>query len=69
MSRNNKRKKQSEETLPDFDLFMNVEEIESHDKVAVTKVSFNRGTKIAFWFIRIYIAVMVVLVIVGFSRV
>ncbi len=48
---------------------MQLEEIESHDKVPVTKISFSKGTKVAFWFLRIYIAVMVILVIIGFARV
>ena len=69
MSRHNLKEKEHEEALPDFDHFLQLEEIENHDKVPVTKVSFSRGTKITFWFLRIYIAVMVILVIIGFARV
>ena len=69
MPRHDFKGKESEETLPEFEQFMQLEEIESHDKVPVTKISFSKGTKVAFWFLRIYIAVMVILVIIGFARV
>ncbi len=69
MPRHDLKGKENQETLPEFEQFMQLEEIESHDKVPVTKISFSKGTKVAFWFLRIYIAVMVILVIIGFARV
>ena len=69
MPRHDFKGKENKETLPEFEQFMQLEEIESHDKVPVTKISFSKGTKVAFWFLRIYIAVMVILVIIGFARV
>ncbi|MCL4330233.1 MAG: hypothetical protein M1533_04455 [Candidatus Thermoplasmatota archaeon] len=38
-----------------------------YSKVPVERVTFSRGVKMAFWFLRIYIILMVSLVIVGFS--
>ncbi len=69
MSKHHSEKKGNEQNLPDFEHFLSRGEIEIHDKVHVTKVSFSRRTKIAFWFLRIYIAMMIILVIVGFTRV
>ncbi len=69
MPRHDLKGKENEETLPEFEQFMKLEEIENHDKVPVAKISFSKGTKVAFWFLRIYIAVMVILVIIGFARV
>ncbi len=43
------------------------EGLEDYSKVPVEKVNFSRGVKMAFWFLRIYIILMVSLVIVGFS--
>ncbi|MCL4444514.1 MAG: hypothetical protein M1464_02550 [Candidatus Thermoplasmatota archaeon] len=45
------------------------EGIEDYSKVPVEKVRFSNGVKLAFWFLRIYIILMVLLVIVGFSHV
>ena len=50
MPRHDLKGKENEETLPEFEQFMQLEEIESHDKVPVTKISFSKGTKVAFWF-------------------
>ncbi|MCL4451682.1 MAG: hypothetical protein M1327_03535 [Candidatus Thermoplasmatota archaeon] len=49
--------------------FMVSEGLEDLSKVPVEKVKFGRGVKVAFWFLRIYIILMVFLVIVGFSHV
>ncbi|MCL4343048.1 MAG: hypothetical protein M1267_04260 [Candidatus Thermoplasmatota archaeon] len=38
-------------------------------RVPVEKVKFSKGVMVAFWFLRIYIILMVLLVIVGFSHV
>ena len=69
MSNHKADKKKNEQNLPDFEHFLTREEIEIHDKVQVTKVPFSRRIKVAFWFLRIYIALMIILVIVGFTRV
>jgi hypothetical protein len=45
------------------------EGLEDISKVSVEKVGFSRRVKVAFWFLRIYIILMVLLVIVGFSHV
>jgi hypothetical protein len=45
------------------------EGIEDYSKIPVEKVKFSKGIKVAFWFLRIYIILMVLLVIVGFSHV
>jgi hypothetical protein len=69
LSKHNVEKRKIEEQLPDFERFLSLEEIENHEKITVTKISFSRGTKIAFWFLRIYITVMAILVIIGYTRV
>lgn len=69
MSKYKVKEKTNQEQLPDFEHFLSREEIEIHDKVPVTKVPFSRRTKVAFWFLRIYIAMMIILVIVGFTHV
>ena len=45
------------------------EGLEDFSKIPVKKVGFSKGIKVAFWFLRIYIILMVLLVIIGFSRV
>ena len=45
------------------------EGLEDYSKVPVERVKFSRGVKVAFWFLRIYILLMVLLVIVGFSNI
>ena len=49
--------------------FVVSEGLEDFSKIAVKKVGFSKGIKVAFWFLRIYIILMVLLVIIGFSRV
>ena len=53
----------------DLQEFMVSEELEDYSKVPVEKVGFSKGVKAAFWFLRIYIILMVLLVILGFSHV
>jgi 4-hydroxybenzoate polyprenyltransferase len=69
MSTNNKKKNESLEELPSFEQFMAKQEIEDIDKVKVNQVKVTRGIKLAFWFLRIYIVTMVILVIIGFSHI
>ena len=45
------------------------EGLEDYSKVPIEKVGFSKGVKVAFWFLRIYIILMVLLVIVGFSHI
>ena len=45
------------------------EGIEDYSKILVEKVRFSKGVKVVFWFLRIYIILMVLLVIVGFSHI
>ena len=49
--------------------FMAFEGLEDLSKVPVEKVKLSKGIKVAFWFLRIYIILMVLLVIIGFSHV
>jgi hypothetical protein len=49
--------------------FMASEGLEDLTRVPVEKVKFSKGVKVAFWFLRIYIILMVLLVIIGFSHV
>ncbi|MDA8055493.1 MAG: hypothetical protein M0Z77_07590 [Thermoplasmatales archaeon] len=53
----------------EFEEFLKSEELEEYDKIPVNRVKLGRGVKAAFWFLRIYIALMVVLVVIGFSHV
>ncbi len=62
-------RKQDYSQLPDFSHFIIEEEIEDYKKVTVNKVAFSKRVKLAFWFLRIYIAIMIILVIVGFAHV
>jgi hypothetical protein len=49
--------------------FLKSEELDEYDKIPVERVKLSRGVKAVFWFLRIYIALMVVLVVIGFSHV
>ena len=53
----------------EFETFMESEELTEHNKIPVERVKFGKGVKVAFWFLRVYIVVMVALVIIGFSHV
>ena len=49
--------------------FVASEGLEDLSKVPVEKVKFSKGIKVSFWFLRIYIILMVLLVIIGFSHI
>ncbi len=69
MSQNHKGKKENNKGMSSFDQFMLSQEIKVHDRVAVKQITLNRKIRIAFWFLRGYIAVMIILVIIGFTHV
>lgn len=48
---------------------MVAEGLEDYSKIPVEKVGLSRGIKVAFWFLRVYIVLMVLLVIIGFAHV
>lgn len=64
-----KNEKTPIESEEEFHEFLVSQGLEDYSKVPVEKVKFSKGIKIAFWFLRIYIAVMIVLVLIGFSHV
>jgi hypothetical protein len=53
----------------EFEKFIISQGLEDYSKIHVKKVQFSRKIKIVFWFLRIYIIVMVILVFIGFSHV
>ena len=52
-----------------FQEFMVSQGLQDHSKVPVEKIGFSRRVKAAFWFLRIYIILMILMVVVGFSHV
>ncbi len=49
--------------------FMVSQGLEDYNKIPVERIKFNRGVKVVFWFLRGYIIVMILLVIIGFTHV
>ncbi|MHB1680199.1 MAG: hypothetical protein ACYCTB_06780 [bacterium] len=49
--------------------FVKEEGLLDYNKIPLQRAEISGWVKIAFWFLRIYIVVMVVLVIIGFSRI
>ena len=45
------------------------EGLEDYAKIPVERIVFSRRTRMAFWFLRLYIILMVILVIIGFSHI
>ena len=66
MSKVNKKREYENLQLHSFEQFIQSEDIEEHEKVPVHQIEFSRRIKVAFWFLRVYIAIMVVIVIIGF---
>jgi hypothetical protein len=64
-----KRREIRIENKTELEEFMVSQGLKDYSKVPVEKVAFTRRVKVAFWFLRIYIIVMVVLVIVGFAHI
>ncbi len=52
-----------------FRRFMAEEGLEDYAKIPVERIVFSRRTRMAFWFLRLYIILMVILVIIGFSHI
>lgn len=48
--------------------FIQEEGLVDYNKIQVERASIKGWVKVAFWFLRIYILIMIVLVIIGFSR-
>ncbi len=57
------------EEREELDKFMGSQGLRDYNMIPVEKVGFSKGIKAAFWFLRIYIILMVLLVIIGFSHV
>jgi hypothetical protein len=53
----------------EFHKFMVSQGLTDYNKIPVEKVGFSKGIKAAFWFLRIYIILMILLVVMGFSHV
>ncbi len=53
----------------DWEDFIKEEGLIDYNKIPVQKAQINGWVRTAFWFLRIYILVMIVLVIVGFARI
>ncbi|MCL4311499.1 MAG: hypothetical protein M1462_03615 [Candidatus Thermoplasmatota archaeon] len=53
----------------EFKEFMLSQGLGDHSKVPVERVMFSRRVKAAFWFLRIYIIIMILMVIIGFAHV
>ena len=52
-----------------FRRFLVEEGLEDYTKIPVERIVFSRRTRMAFWFLRLYIILMVILVIIGFSHI
>ena len=66
MPKNDKALKMEEEELHKF---MVTQGLVDYSKISVEKVVVSKGIKAAFWFLRIYIILMVLLVLIGFSHI
>lgn len=53
----------------DWEKFVEEEGLVDYNRVPVEKARITGWAQAAFWFLRIYILVMIILVIVGFSRI
>jgi hypothetical protein len=67
MSKNDKALEMEEDE--EFHKFMVTQGLVDYREIPVEKVVFSKGIKAAFWFLRIYIILMVLLVVIGFSHV
>jgi hypothetical protein len=52
----------------DWENFIKEEGLVDYNKIPLQRAEIKGWVKWAFWFLRIYILIMVILVIVGFSR-
>lgn len=53
----------------DWEDFIKEEGLVDYNKIPVERAEIKGWAQAAFWFLRIYIIVMVILVIIGFSRI
>ena len=53
----------------DWEDFIKEEGLVDYNKIPVERASVTGWVQIAFWFLRIYILGMIILVIIGFSRI
>jgi hypothetical protein len=53
----------------DWEDFIKEEGLVDYNKIPVERASVKGWINIAFWFLRIYIIAMIILVIIGFSRI
>jgi hypothetical protein len=53
----------------DWEEFIKNEGLLDHNKIPLKRAEIRGWVKIAFWFLRIYILIMVIMVIIGFSRI
>ena len=53
----------------DWEDFIKEEGLVDYNKIPVERASVKGLIQIAFWFLRIYILAMIILVIIGFSRI
>ncbi len=53
----------------DWEEFIKNEGLLDYNKIPLKRAEIRGWIKIAFWFLRIYILIMVILVIIGFSRI
>ena len=53
----------------DWEEFVKNEGLLDYNKIPLKRAEIRGWIKIAFWFLRIYILIMVIMVIIGFSRI
>ncbi|MDA8272470.1 MAG: hypothetical protein M0Z72_01860 [Deltaproteobacteria bacterium] len=53
----------------DWEEFIKNEGLLDYNKIPLKRAKIRGWIKIAFWFLRIYILIMVIMVIIGFSRI
>ncbi len=67
--KNNKKNSKNINLDEDWEDFIKEEGLIDYNKIPVQKAEVKGWVKIAFWFLRIYILVMIIMVIIGFSRI
>ena len=67
--KNNKKKSKDINLDEDWEDFIKEEGLIDYNKIPVQKAEIKGWVQIAFWFLRIYILVMIIMVIIGFSRI
>ena len=53
----------------DWEEFVKNEGLLDYNKIPLKRAEIRGWIKIVFWFLRIYILIMVIMVIIGFSRI